>query len=140
MNSGWVYLASLATSSCEGKPDALPLISWNSRCSSSLISRLDFLLVEAGIDKLGDRFPHIGTVPGWGGTRPRTYSLNWPSGYRSWPTVFEAGKLVQKIVHFLNTETDKSGKLKYRQMPLAGGETVPWTSRGVQLVLFFDGY
>ncbi len=140
MNSGWTYLASLATAILEDKKERLPLVSWNSRCSSSVLSRLDFLLVEAGIHELGERFSGIGTVPGWGGTRPREFSLKWPSAYRSWPSIFAAGRLVQKIVNVLNTEKRADGQLKYRQMPLAGGKTGPWTSRGVQLVLFFDGY
>ncbi len=140
MNSGWTYLASMASASREGLEGYLPLISWNSRCSSSVISRLDFLLVEAGIESLGERFPGIGTIPGWGGTRPREYSLDWPSAYRSWDSIISAGALAQKIKHFLNTETDAKGKLKYQPMPMAGGKTGPWTTRGVQLVLFFDGY
>jgi hypothetical protein len=140
MNSGWTFLASLSTAHLEGQPGRLPLISWNSRCSSSVISRLDFLLVEAGVKSLDGRFKNIGTIPGWGGTRPRQFSLKWPSAYRSWPAMFAAGRLAQSIVKILNTETDESGRLKYKPMPIAGGKTGPWTSRGVQLVLFFDGY
>ncbi|MCO7226006.1 hypothetical protein [Pleionea sp. CnH1-48] len=140
MNSGWTYLACLATAHLEGKEGRLPMVCWNSRSASSIISRLDFLLVEAGVEELGDRFAHIGLVPGWGGTRPREYSLKWQGGYRSWHTQVAASQLVQKICHFLNTEKNDNGELKYKPMPTAGGKHCPWTTRGVQLVLFSDGY
>ncbi|WMS88021.1 hypothetical protein [Pleionea litopenaei] len=140
MNSGWSYLASMVASNCQPSPNSPTLISWNSRCSASVISRLDFLLVEAGIETLHDRFPNIGIVPGWGGTRPREYTLDWPSAYRSWPAMFAAGRLVETMVNYLNTAVDSDGKPKFASMPLAGGQTAPWTARGVQLVLFSDGY
>ncbi|HEY9030719.1 MAG TPA: hypothetical protein VIM93_05105 [Kangiella sp.] len=140
MNSGWTYLAALCTAHLEGQPDRLPLISWNSRVASSVISRLDFLLAEAGVKELGNRFQNIGTVPGWGGTRPRQYTLQWPKGYRSWKTQIAGSKLANQIVHILNTETKPNGEKRYRLMPLAGGGKGPWTVRGIQRVLFSDGY
>ncbi|WP_144395228.1 hypothetical protein [Pleionea sediminis] len=140
MNSGWTNVASKALVSREGLDGYLPLMSWNSRVSSSVISRLDFLLVEAGVTELGDRFTGIGTIPGWGGTRPREYSLRWPSGYRSWKTIFAAGRIAEKIKDVLNNEKDNQGDRKYAPMPLAGGESGDWTTRGIQMVLFSDGY
>ncbi|NVJ59257.1 MAG: hypothetical protein HWE27_02645 [Gammaproteobacteria bacterium] len=140
MNSGWSALASMATVKCREENGELPLMTWNSRCASSVLSRLDFLLVEAGVNQLEGRFSNIGKVPGFGGTRPREYSLQWPSAYRSWACFIAAGRLVNKIVHILNNSKDASGKLKFQQMPLPGGHTGPWTARGVQLVLFSDGY
>ncbi|MEE4246022.1 MAG: hypothetical protein V2I33_11465 [Kangiellaceae bacterium] len=137
MNSGWTSLAAMATSQLKG---CQSLISWNSRISSSVISRLDFLLVESGITQLGERFKHLGTIPGWGGTRPREYTLNWPSAYRSWQGQFAAAELANEIVDCLNNEKTSSGEPKYRPMPLPGGKTAPWDVRGVQLVLFSDGY
>ncbi len=140
MNSGWTYLASLATSIYEQQLDKLPLVSWNSRCSSSVLSRLDFLLSEAGSSNLGERFKHLGSIPGSGGTRPRAFSLEWPSAYRSWKSIIAASRLVRMIVNELNSKTKENGELYYKPMPLPGGKKGPWTSRGVQLVLFFDGY
>lgn len=140
MNSGWSYLASVCTAHLEGQDQRLPMVCWNSRIASSIISRLDFLLAEAGVTELGSRFAHIGTIPGWGGTRPRQYSLNWPNGYRSWATQVAASKLVNKIATILNTETLANGDQRYRLMPLPGGAQSQWTVRGVQTVLFSDGY
>ena len=140
MNSGWTYIASLATAFLEPNKDRLPMVSWNSRTAASVISRLDFLLVEAGVDHLEGRFPGIGTVPGWGGTRPREFSLQWPSAYRKWNYAIAASRFIRKVSHILNTEKDSQGELRYRPMPVSGMSYVPWTTRGVQMVLFSDGY
>jgi len=140
MNSGWTLLASFATHWLNNLDDRTPMICWNSRVSNSIISRLDFLLVEAGHDSLGERFKNIGTVPGVGGTRPRETTLNWPEGYRSWETQIAASRFVNLMVKCLNTETNEDGSLKYEAMPIPTGGRAPWSIQGVQLVLFSDGY
>lgn len=140
MNSGWSFLASAATSYLDNQEGRLPMVWWCSRVASSIISRLDFLLAEAGVTELGQRFKDIGTVPGYGGTRPRQYSLEWPEGYRSWKSQIAASKLVQQMAHILNTEKNAQGNRRYQPMPLAGGDRSDWTVQGVQTVLFADGY
>ncbi|AOE49771.1 hypothetical protein [Kangiella sediminilitoris] len=140
MNSGWSFLASAATSYLDGEEGRLPMVWWCSRVASSIISRLDFLLAEAGVESLDKRFPDIGTVPGYGGTRPRQYTLGWPEGYRSWKTQIAASNLVQEMVKVLNSERDKNGNRLYSRMPLANGSHGDWTVQGVQTVLFADGY
>lgn len=142
MNSGWTFLAAFASACHEKSPKAglMPLMAWNSRIASAVISRLDFLLSEAGVTEIGKRFPGIGLIPGWGGTRPRQYSLDWPSGYRSWRTQLAVSRLGIQIRDILNQSLDSRGRRKYRAMPLVGGDEGPWTLRGVELVLFQDGY
>lgn len=140
MNSGWTHLAAYSTAWLEGKADRLPLAGWNSRVASALTTRLDFLLVEAGHQALGDFFPGIGTVPGWGGTRPRELSLTWPDAYRSWASQISVSKLLAAMRDELNQATNKDGKRKYPLMPLPKGGTGKWTVLGVQWVLFADGY
>ena len=98
------------------------------------------MLAEAGVTELGQRFQNIGTVPGYGGTRPRQYTLEWPEGYRSWKSQIAASQLVQQMVTILNTETDNQGKRRYQPMPEANGGRGDWTVQGVQTVLFSDGY
>ncbi len=140
MNSGWTLLASFATHWLNNKEDRTPMVCWNGRVSSSIISRLDFLLVEAGYKQLGDRFKHIGTIPCIGGTRPRETSLDWPSGYRRWESQVAASKFVKLMVDCLNNEKNEDGSLKYEAMPIPTGGRAKWTIQGVQLVLFSDGY
>jgi hypothetical protein len=140
MNSGWTFLAAYASATLERQVNGEPLMAWNSRIATSVISRLDFLLTEAGVSELGDRFPGLGLVPGWGGTRPRQYSLQWPSGYRQWACQYAAGRIGRQIRDILNHEVNARGQRKYRTMPLVGGDRGPWTIRGVELVLFQDGY
>lgn len=140
MNSGWSALASVATAHLEGQADRQALIHWDSRVASSLLSRLDFLLVEAGLGNDHGLFAELGTVPGWGGTRPRELSLNWPSGYRSWRSLVAASRLTSRLRDLLNTETAPDGRLKYPRMPLSERLDGPWTTHGVQMVLFCDGY
>jgi len=96
--------------------------------------------VEAGIKDVGKRFAHIGTVPGYGGTRPRQLSLSWPDAYRSWPSQIAVSQLIQQMRDMLNNETKADGTLRYRRMPLATGERGAWTVLGVCQVLMGDGY
>lgn len=140
MNSGWSLLASFATHWLRGKENRIPMVCWNSRVATAIISRLDFLMVEAGYEQLDNRFANIGLVPGVGGTRPRELSLNWPNGYRSWKTQVAASEFVNFMVDCLNNEKNSDGSLKYQAMPIPTGGRAPWTIQGVQLVLFSDGY
>ncbi|MGX5174160.1 hypothetical protein ACUR5C_09080 [Aliikangiella sp. IMCC44653] len=140
MNSGWSLLASFASHWVKELPNRLPMVCWNSRVSTSIISRLDFLLVEAGFSQVPDMFKSLGTVPGYGGTRPREFTLTWPQGYRSWQTQVKASEFVNLMVNCLNNQKDSNGKLKYRPMPIPTGGSAPWSIQGVQLVLFSDGY
>ncbi|MET1253755.1 hypothetical protein [Aliikangiella maris] len=140
MNSGWSLLASFATHWLNSYADRVPMVCWNSRVSTSVISRLDFLMVEAGYHSLDGRFNYIGTIPGVGGTRPRKYTLAWPDGYRSWKTQVAASKFVRLMVNSLNNTKKTDGSLKYKPMPLPTGGSAPWSIQGVQLVLFSDGY
>ncbi|TQV84436.1 hypothetical protein [Aliikangiella coralliicola] len=140
MNSGWSLLASFATHWLNNKPDRIPMACWNSRVSASILSRLDFLMVEAGYEDHENRFEHIGRVPGVGGTRPRELSLNWPDGYRSWKNQVAASRFINLIVECLNNEKNSDGSLKYEPMPIPTGGRAPWSIQGVQLVLFSDGY
>jgi hypothetical protein len=140
MNSGWSLIASFATHWLNSEEGRTPMVCWNSRVSTSILSRLDFLMVEAGYTELDNRFEHLGTIPGWGGTRPREMTIKWPEGYRSWQTQVAASEFVDKMVNCLNTETKSDGSLKYQQMPIPTGGRAPWTMLGVQLILFSDGY
>jgi len=140
MNSGWTWLAAFTTAHKETEAGALPLIGWNSRVSASLVSRLDFLLAESGHTTLGRRFAGLGTVPGYGGTRPRILSLPWPDAYRSWAAQIAVSQLVRDIRDLLNSERKPDGSPRYRAMPLATGGTGVWTVLGVCYVLMGDGY
>lgn len=140
MNSGWSLLASFATHWLNGMRDCTPMVCWNSRVSTSIISRLDFLMVEAGYESLDGRFEHLGTIPGIGGTRPRETTLEWPDGYRSWKTQIAASRFVNLMVHVLNNDKNEDGSLRYQAMPIPTGGSAPWSIQGVQLVLFSDGY
>ncbi len=139
MNSGWSYVAAYATAHLELDEKRLPQAGWCSRVASSLITRLDFLLSEAGVSELDGRFEHIGIVPGAGGTRPREFTLDWPVGYRNWQAHISGSRLIREIRDVLNS-TLEDNKPLYRMMPLVGGDQGTWTVRGVELVLFGDGY
>lgn len=138
LNGGWAKLAEVATAHREAEGQSL--VAWDGRISTAVISRLDFLLVEAGLTEVGSRFADLGTIPGWGGTRPRPLSLVWPDGYRQWPALFAASRLLIQIRDLLNGRTDGGGRFCYPRMPLPDGGRGSWTLDGVQRVLFCDGY
>ena len=47
INSGWSLIASYATNWLSSEEGRTQIICWNSRTSSSILSRVDFLMVEA---------------------------------------------------------------------------------------------
>jgi len=127
MNSGWTKVAAFATAHLEDDGTGLPQVIWDSRVATAVISRLDANAAPVSA------FPDIGTVPGRGGTRPRRFASRWPTGYRSWSAQVAGSALVREIRDILN-------RGDYPQMPLTKGGAGPWTTRGVEMVLFMDGY
>ncbi|MBT8448447.1 MAG: hypothetical protein KJO69_02100 [Gammaproteobacteria bacterium] len=140
MNSGWTKVAAYASAFLEDIEGGVPQVSWNSRVSASIVSRLDFLLVEAGHKSPKKLFPGIGIVEAWGGTRPREFSLKWPNAYRNWDAQHAASHFVVKIRDHLNNTVDEHGNKRYPEMPKAGKKSGLWTIRGIQQVLSADGY
>jgi hypothetical protein len=135
MNSGWTKVAAFATAHLEEAEGGKPQVIWDSRVATSLIDRLHALAADGEHSNMRDQFPHIGTIPGQGGTRPRSFQPGWPSGYRKWTSQVNGSALVREIRDVLNTRKDL-----YPPMPLPGNTTGPWTTRGVEMVLFMDGY
>ena len=138
MNSGWTKVAALATAFLEARPERYPHVIWDSRVSASIIARLDTLMLRADEGDPSALFPGIGTVPGRGGARATAplatrRRLRWPNGYRSWRTQDAGSALVREIRDVRNTEG-------YPRMPVGDGTSRLWTIRGVESVLFMDGY
>jgi hypothetical protein len=140
MNSGWTKVAALATAFLEGEPGRAPRVIWDSRVSTSLVFRLDELLVEEGRADAKRLFPRIGVVPGRGGSRapgrarhPSRLRLRWSHAYGRWSAQDAGSALVRELRDHLN----EGG---YGPMPTASSATSAWTIRGVESVLFMDGY
>lgn len=137
MNSGWTKLAAFASAHLEA--DCRAQVIWDSRVSTSVIERLDALLSGAGFAEPGALFPEIGLIPGRGGFRAERQDalrLHWPNRYRSWSTQLAASSLIGEIREVLNGHPDRFG-----QMPASvGDDASAWTVRGVEMVLFMDGY
>jgi hypothetical protein len=135
MNSGWTKVAALATAFLEGEPDRSPHVIWDSRVSTSIVVRLDQMLIGRPADVPRRTFPDIGVVPGQGGKRrwPQPLHQSWARAYRSWPAQ-EAGSLLVREIR------DQLNRGDYGWMPLPDGGEGRWTIRGVESVLFMDGY
>jgi hypothetical protein len=133
MNSGWTKVSAFATAHFETSAGGKPQAIWDSRVATAITSRLDAQL-PAGVNP-AELFPGVGTVPGRGGTRPRALSRSWKSGYQTWAGQVGGSQFVREIRDMLNEPAQD-----YPPMPLPGGETGPWTTRGVEMVLFMDGY
>jgi hypothetical protein len=135
INSGYTKIASFATTYLENTNGRFQQVIFDSRVAASLTSRLDEILIKRGQDNPSNLFPGLGTVDAArGGTRPRQLKLNWPNAYRSWYGQFAATRIVYEIQSILNNDD------RYTPMPNAEGVGVPWTIRGVEAVLFMDGY
>ena len=134
MSSGWTKVAALATAFLEGDPERAPHVIWDSRVSTSLVDRLEPVLAERRLDP-SVVTPGIGVVEGQpgAGTRPRPRLLKWPRGSRKWSAQEAGSAFVRRIRDALN----EGG---YGWMPLPTGGEGLWTVRGVECVLFMDGY
>ena len=131
MNSGWTKVAAIATShlEAEGRSQAI----WDSRVAWCVVRRLDAILTSWGQQQVPACLPHIGRVPGRGGTRWSTQlRLKWPNAYMRWDAHFEASDLIREV----RDELNRRGLVA----PLPDGSEGPWTVRQVEMVLFMDGY
>ncbi len=134
MNSGWTKVASLATQHLESYKDRHPQVIWDSRVSTSIIYRMDRII---GINQfiVNNFFPELGIVNGRGGSRPRHTTNKWPIGYGKWSAQFAGSSIIREIRDILNNSNEQ-----YPTMPLPADGSGPWTTRGVEMVLFGDGY
>jgi len=137
MNSGWTKIAAFATAHLEGEPKRHPQVIWDSRVSTAIVWRLDQLLTACGASRVPDCLGDLGYVTGRGGTRPRALNQNWRSGYGDWRCQFAGSDFVVAMRDVLN---EAGGERDYPPMPLPNGRTGAWTVRGVEMVLFGDGY
>jgi len=134
MNSGWTKIAALSTQHLEKVADRHPQVIWDSRVSTSIIHRLD-RMISVDAQEVSELFPELGIVAGRGGTRPRELVNGWRSGYGMWDSQFAGSHIVKEIRDMLNNPNGH-----YPSMPLPTGENALWTMRGVEMVLFGDGY
>ncbi len=135
MNSGWTKVAAFATAHLETTESHRTQAIWDSRVATAIIGRLDSILGELPNKNPRDLFPGIGTVPGRGGTRPRKFLHAWPSGYGRWSAQIRGSEIVRQLRDILNDESND-----YPRMPMPDGSVASWTTRGVEMVLFMDGY
>ena len=133
MNSGWTKVAALATAFLEGEPDRAPHVIWDSRVSTSIVWRFDRMLAATPDVDPRRPFPGLGVIGGRGGTRPRCLKLRWAHPYGRWWGQEAGSAIVREIRDVLN-----EGALGW--MPLPDGGEGRWTIRGVESVLFMDGY
>lgn len=133
MNSGYTKVASFGTAYLDDGSSGTPQVINDSRVATSLTCRLDAILREHGWLPT-DLFPGLGRVEAArGGTRPRPLSRGWPDAYQRWSGQFAATSVVLAIRDILN------GDDRFPKMPF-GERDVPWTVRGIEAVLFMDGY
>jgi hypothetical protein len=133
MNSGWTKVAALATAYLEEEPGRAPHVIWDSRVSTSLVDRLEPILEDRGVAPRV-ALPGMGPVVGrTAGTRPRPRRLTWSTGYGSWRAQEAGSAFVRRVRDVLNEGA-------YGGMPLGSGGEGRWTVRGVECVLFMDGY
>lgn len=143
LDSAWTKLAAISTSSLKiNEAEArFPQVIFDSRVSVALLEAIDTVCEEESEFKgLRDTYRRagLGYVPGRGGNRlARVTNLRakgWKSGYRKWSSQFIASRLVAKMVAVLNSSDCIS------KMPGPNDILQPWDTRGVEKVLFMEGY
>lgn len=140
LDSTWTKLAAISTVWMEGG-DSIPQVIFDSRVSVALLDSIDSVCVaepDLGLIREFLRANGLGYVTGRGGNRIARVAVlrgaGWKSGYRKWDAQFLASKLVSEMVSTLNSQNN------YGRMPTPDGVPIAWTTRGVEMVLFMDGY
>jgi hypothetical protein len=143
MDSGWTKVAAFSTDWVEelgGTPQAI----YDSRVANSLIRNVEKLYSQEGVEWLRTLQPilhrHLRRIQGRGGTRKNEpYTMNWKSGFGSgtglWRAQYFASFLVRMMRDVLNEDRNR-----YDPMPTQDDSSRNWTTRGVEMVLFMDGY
>lgn len=133
MNSGYTKVASFGTAYLDGETGRAPQVINDSRVATSLTWRLEKILQEHGWLP-ANLFPGLGKVEAArGGTRPRPLVMDWLDAYQRWSGQFAATAVVLAMKDILN-QNDSFPKMPF------GEQEMPWTVRGVEAVLFMDGY
>lgn len=133
MNSGYTKMASFGTAYLEDESGRTAQVINDSRVATALTWRLDSILQEHGWLP-ANLFPGLGKVEAArGGTRPRPLAMDWPDAYQRWSGQFAATAAVLAMRDILNQDNS------FPRMPF-GEQEMPWTVRGVEAVLFMDGY
>lgn len=138
MDSGWTKVAAFSTDWLDGT-DRTPQVIYDSRVANALLRNVEKLSKGDYGEWLLGLLPtlqhHLRAVPGRGGNRDQPYQLRWKSGYGRWDAQFFASLLVRMMRDALNEDPRR-----YGLMPIADAPDRAWTMRGVEMVLFMDGY
>jgi hypothetical protein len=143
MGSGWSKVAALSTSHLEAVDGRDPQAIWDSRVSTAIVSRLDRMLVAAGATEVPLELQRLRLMcaRSGSGTRPRQLQLSeWSQTQGTWDCQLFGSAFVREMREVLNDEYRPSSGQSYPAMPLPDGSEAPWTVRGVEMVLFMDGY
>jgi hypothetical protein len=124
LNSAWTKLYAFAL------PDKCVI--YDSRVAAALTSILDPVMPELSGAPQWKPYKSLGTIPGRGGSRPRSLRWSWPSGYRSWQAQQATNRLCRRMVDVL----ERKCSLGYAKPD----GTYRWHPREVEAVLFMEGY
>jgi len=140
MDSAWTKLAAFSTAWLEKHSDKPPHIIYDSRVAVALLERIDQAVGQnSDLAVLKKRFivAGLGYVHGRGGNRElrvnRLIERSWRNGYGKWNAQIIASKIIDALVLELNTN-QKYGSMNYKN------KQYEWNSRGVEMVLFMEGY
>jgi len=137
LDSGWTKLAAFGTDWLEDVDGGSQVI-YDSRVAFSLIRRIEALLTSdhSAFVELGPFLrEHLRYIPGRGGSRASRYPIGWKSGWGRWPSQYFASLFVGLLRNSLNSDPTFFGR-----MPQSDALAKGWTTRGVEMVLFMDGY
>lgn len=137
MDAGWTKVAAFSTAWVEAE-GRTPQIIYDSRVAIGLIRNVEKLALAEGARWPSSLLPlfqaHLRSVPGRNAAKLAALSLTWRSGYRQWDAQFFGSLLVSLMRDALNASPGRYGR-----MPHATSDG-PWTMRGVEMVMFMEGY
>jgi hypothetical protein len=138
MDSGWTKVAAFSTDWLE-ELGGTPQVIYDSRVANAMIRNVETLYSQEEVEWLRILQPilhrHLRRIQGRGGTRNQPYTMNWKSGFGRWDAQYFVSSLVRMMRDVLN-----ENKNRYDSMPMPDGSCRNWTTRGVEMVLFMDGY
>ncbi len=141
MSSGWTKVAAFATRHLDDPSDTryTPQVIWDSRVANGMMKLTETASFDLKPQVASWLKSHLRQIRGRGGSR---MNMTLPEGWdwahtvrQKWVAQSAGSRVVRHMRDTLNRDPHRFG-----QMPLPDGTVGPWTSWGVGLALFVEGY
>jgi hypothetical protein len=139
--SGWTKVAAFATRHLDGlfETGYTPQVIWDSRVANAVRKLVDHAEPQMSFEATGWLRETLRQVRGRGGERINLQLFQGWEWANTPKQKWEAQAAASRVIRHMRDTLNRT-PAEFGLMPLGGGKTGPWTSWGVGLALFVEGY